>query len=225
MTPISSANVPQAPASQTLSRGLTALELVAEAEAPLTIAELAKRLGLHRSITYRIVRTLEDHGLVVRNTAGELVVGARLAGLARNVARDLQSAALPELTAIANDLGMTAFIASLDTGIDEAVTLASVEPRDADAVVAQRLGNRHPLDQGAPGRAIRRQLKGGASASNYETSEGEVVVGLSSVAVPLVIPGQHPAALAVVYLSGPTDVAAVGARLAQAARRIHDDLS
>ena len=55
--------------SQTLSRGLRALEVIAEAEKPIGMAELAARLGLHRSITYRIVRTLEEHRLVVRTPA------------------------------------------------------------------------------------------------------------------------------------------------------------
>jgi len=211
--------------SQTLSRGLTALELLAQAEKPLTIRELSERLGLHRSITYRIVRTLADHGLVVRNESGALQLGARLAGLARNVARALQAAALTELTLIANDLRMTAFLATLDSDMDEAVTLASVEPRHADAVVAQRPGNRHPISLGAPGRAIRRQLTSESFERPYETSHDEVIAGLSSVAVPLAIPGQHPAALAVVYLTGPTDIEAIGARLERGARTIHEDLS
>lgn len=211
--------------SQTLSRGLTALEMLAEAEKPLTIAELSARLRLHRSITYRIVRTLEDHRLVVRSATGELQLGARLAGLARNVARDLQSVALPELSTIANELGMTAFLATLDTDAGEAVTLASVEPRHAEAAVAQRPGNRHPVDRGAPGRAIRRQLRDEESALPYETSHDEVIQGLSCVAVPLAVPGQHPASIAVVYLTRPADVEAIGARLNRAAKAIRESLT
>ena len=211
--------------SQTLSRGLSALEVLAEAEAPLTIGELASRLDLHRSITYRIVRTLEAHRLVVRNEAGELELGARLAALARNVRSDLQAAALPELTVLANELQMTAFIAILDTESDEAVTLISVEPRHGNAVVAQRPGGRHPIERGAPGRAIRRQLVGEASACPYETSQDEVIAGLSSVAVPLPVPGGPPAALAVVYLTQPLDVEAIGARLERAVEAIRSDLA
>src|SRR4051794_1537191 len=86
---------------QTRARGLAALEVIADAAAPLSIAELGERLGLHRSITYRIVRTLENHGFVARDSAGRLVLGASLAAVARAVARDLQSAALPELTLVA----------------------------------------------------------------------------------------------------------------------------
>jgi len=215
----------QSTSSQTLSRGLTALEVLAEADKPLTIGELSERLQLHRSITYRIVRTLEDHRFLVRSPTGELELGARLAGLARNVARDLQSAALPVLTLIANELGMTAFVVTLDSGTNEAVTLASVEPRHADAAVAQRPGNRHSVDHGAPGRAIRRQIRGETPTRTYETSHDEVIPGLSSVAVPLAVPGQRPAALAVVYLTQPRDVDVLGARLERAARAIREDLS
>ncbi len=211
--------------SQTLSRGLTALELLAEADKPLTIGELSARLHLHRSITYRMVRTLEDHGLVVRTNNGELELGPRLAALARNVSRDLQSAALPELAGVANELGMTAFVAVLDSGADEVVTLASVEPRHAAAAVAQRPGHRHSLSQGAPGRAIHRQLQRETPAVRYETSHDEVIAGLSSIAVPLAIPGQQPAAVAVVYLTRPTEVEAIATRLHSAARAIRQSLS
>ncbi|WP_352301029.1 helix-turn-helix domain-containing protein [Kineosporia sp. NBRC 101731] len=203
---------------QTLSRGITALEVLAGADTALSIGELAARLGLHRSIVYRIVRTLEGHGLVSRDPAGDLKLGAGLATLARNVSRDLQTAALPELTTLAHDLGMTAFLVVLDH--HEAVTLVSVEPRAAFAAVAQRPGTRHSLDQGAPGRAVRRLVTREPGESSYETSHGEVIPGLSCVAVPLEVPGQPPAALAVVYLGGAdVDVEAIGDRLAQSAHR------
>jgi DNA-binding IclR family transcriptional regulator len=181
---------------QTLSRGITALEVLADAETPLSIGELAERLGLHRSIAYRIVRTLEGHGLIARDAAGDLKLGASLASLARNVSRDLQTAALPELTLLANELGMTAFLAVLDH--EDAVTLVSVEPRAAVAAVAQRPGTRHPLDRGAPGRAVGRLVQQGSWEVPYETSHDEVIHGLSSIAVPLEVPGQPSAAIAVV---------------------------
>jgi DNA-binding IclR family transcriptional regulator len=212
-------------ASQTLSRGLTALEVLADAEGTLTIAELSKRLGLHRSITYRIVRTLEDHGLVVRNASGELELGARLAALARGVARDLQAAALPELTLLANELGMTAFIVILDSDETDAVTLASVEPRHAAAAVAQRPGSRHPISRGAPGRAIEALLNHDSAPGRFETSTDEVISGLSSVAVPLAVPGYRAASVAVVYLTQPIDARAIAGRLERAAAAIRDELT
>ena len=58
----------------------------------------------------------------------------------------------------------------------------------------------------------------------YETSHDEVIQGLSSIAVPLEVPGQRPAAIAVVYLTGPAEVAVIGERLAQAAAEIRADV-
>jgi DNA-binding IclR family transcriptional regulator len=228
--------VPDEPrsASQTLSRGLTALEILAESDAPLTIAELSERLGLHRSITYRIVRTLEDHRLVVRDGGGGLRLGSRLASLARSVSRELQSAALPELTALASDLAMTAFVAVLDGA--EVSTLVSVEPRHTHAAVAQQPGTRHSILIGAPGRAIRSILTvaertavavllGEPVAAEptpepYATSHDEVIHGLSSVAVPLRVGGYPPAAVAVVYLQHEIDVERVADALTAAASNI-----
>ena len=231
--------IPSTGPSQTLSRGLSALEIIAEADKPIGMAELAARLGLHRSIAYRIVRTLEEHRLVVRTAAGGLVPGTRLAALARAVARDLQAAALPELTAVANGLGMTAFVAVFDA--DEVIALVSVEPRHAAAPVAQRPGTRHPLYRGAPGTAIQAALTAQERAAlgdgrlhdeaffdafpGYATSHDEVIKGLSSVAVPLRVPEQPPAAIAVVYLDRGTDAAAVGERLRRAAAAVMRELA
>jgi DNA-binding IclR family transcriptional regulator len=220
--------------AQTLSRGIRALELLADAPAPMTIAELATALDVHRSIAYRILRTLEDHRMVVRDAAGRVELGPRLAALARTVQHDVQAAALPELTAVANDLAMTAFVAVLDH--HEVVTLVSVEPRHVMATVVQRPGTRHPLANGAPGIAIQsaltdaqfRALDTGprrdeaveARTSGFAVSHDEVIRGLRSVAVPLTIPGQLPAAVAVVFVASPSDDAEIGARLADAASAI-----
>ena len=225
--------------SQTLSRGLSALEIIAEAEKPIGTTELAARLGLHRSITYRIVRTLEEHRLVIRTADGGLAPGTRLAVLARTVSHDLQSAALPELTAVANELGMTAFVAVLDAA--EVVALVSVEPRHAAAPVAQRPGTRHPLSRGAPGAAIQVALTAPERAAlgpgllrdeaffrdfpGYATSHDEVIKGLSSVAVPLRVPAQPAAAIAVVYVDRGTDTAVVAHRLQEAAAAVARELT
>ncbi|GAB3409872.1 helix-turn-helix domain-containing protein [Schumannella luteola] len=223
--------------SQTLSRGIRALEVLAD-EPGLTIAELAARLGVHRSIAYRILRTLEEHGLVVRDAAGRVALGARLAALARGVEHDLQAAALPELTTLARELGMTAFLVVLDHR--ECVTLVSVEPPHSVAAVAQRPGTRHSLTAGAPGLAIGSRLGAAQLAAagvvlpdrpelaaarerGFATSSGEVIAGLSSVAAPLLVPGSAPAAVAVVYV-GEQDVVALGERLRRAADAVAAEL-
>jgi DNA-binding IclR family transcriptional regulator len=228
----------EAPPLQTLSRGIRVLEVLADARGPLTIDETAGALGVHRSIAYRLVRTLEQHGLVVRDESGRIALGARMAALAAGVAHDLQAEALPELTAAANDLGMTCFLTTLDR--DECVTLVSVEPRHAVASVAQRPGTRHPVTVGAPGKAILSTLAPGEwpeSATDelraeservhergFSTSHDEVIPSLRSVAVPVRLRGRAPAALAVVFVASALDDERIGARLALSATAIREAL-
>ncbi|HEY5223620.1 MAG TPA: IclR family transcriptional regulator [Microbacteriaceae bacterium] len=228
-----------APHSQTLSRGIRMLETLAEHGEPQSIADLALALGVHRSIAYRILRTLEDHRLVIRDSAGLVQLGPRMAALARGVFHDLQSAALPELTAVANELAMTAFLVVLDQ--DECVTLVSVEPRHAVATVAQHPGTRHPLSAGAPGIAIQSRLSAQQWAAlgpdkpmrdealdarqyGYALSHDEVIPGLRSVAAPLTITGQAPAAVAIVYVASDRNADELGARLKQAADAIAESM-
>lgn len=227
----------EAPASQTLSRGIRILEILADAREPLTIDEIARRLDVHRSVAYRLLRTLEDHGLVGRDDAGRVELGARLAALAAGVAHDLQAEALPELTAVANDLAMTCFLAVLDR--DECVTLVSVEPRHAVASVAQHPGSRHPVSVGAPGKAILSLVPPSqwppvsadlaaevtdAAARGFAQSHDEVIPSLRAVAVPLALRGRPPAALAVVYLASAHAPQELAARLTQAADGIRGAL-
>ncbi|KFU77342.1 DNA-binding transcriptional regulator, IclR family [Amycolatopsis lurida] len=216
--------------SQTLSRGIRVLEVLADAQEPLSVDRIAERLGVHRSIAYRLIRTLEEHGLLTREPAGKYELGARLAALAAGIKHDLQAAALPELTAVANELGMTCFVAVMDR--EECVTLVSVEPRHAVASVAQRPGSRHPFTAGAPGRAILSQLPAEdwpedvreVADRGYADSHGEVIENLSSVAVPLPLRGHAPAALAVVYLSSTRAPAELAERLKAAAKAVRDAL-
>lgn len=226
------------PASQTLSRGIRILEVLADARIPLTIDEIAVRLEVHRSVAYRLLRTLEDHRLVGRDASGAVTLGPRMAALAAGVAHDLQAEALPELTAIANDLGMTCFLGVLDG--DDCITLASIEPRHAIASVAQRPGARHSVTVGAPGKAILTQLPitewpGDVRASlraevdearvrGYATSHDEVIPTVKAVAVPLALRGQRPAAIAVVHVATALDDAAIAARLQRSASSIREAL-
>ncbi|WP_314422277.1 helix-turn-helix domain-containing protein [uncultured Microbacterium sp.] len=226
------------PASQTLSRGIRILEVLADARAPLTIDEIAARLEVHRSVAYRLLRTLEDHRLIGRDASGAVTLGPRMAALAAGVAHDLQAETIPELTAIANELGMTCFLGVLDG--DDCITLASIEPRHAIASVAQRPGARHPVTVGAPGKAILTQLPlaqwpdapraqlqaevDEARARGYATSHDEVIPTVQSVAVPLALRGQRPAAIAVVHVATDLDEAEIAARLRRSAAALREAL-
>jgi len=202
---------------------------VALADTPPTIDELARALDVHRSIAYRIVRTLEEHRLVRRDTDGRCVPGERLGALGRNVRVPLHAAAVPELTAMAEDLGMTAFLV-VRLG-HEVITIESVEPRTTAAHVAYRPGSRHAIDRGAPGLAM---LAGGppmtgerddvarARELGWAHTTSEVIPGLASIGSWVLGPDGHVAgAVACVFLAGiEVDANATGARVMAAARAV-----
>lgn len=210
--------------SQTLSRGIQLLEVLAESEQSMSIADLALALDLHRSIVYRSLRTLEDHGLVQRDSSGSFLLGARMAFLSRNVASGLKSAVQPRLSNLANKYGITFFLSVLDH--NECITLLTAEPANATAAVVQRPGSKHSIAVGAPGLAIqailtdaewpgitekidlRPEIKD-VEKNGYATSHDEVIKGVSSIAVPLRASGIMPAAIAAVYITDTVKEAAV----------------
>lgn len=198
-------------ASQTLDRGLTALDLVATAADPPLIAEIAESLAIHRSMAYRLVRTLEAHGLVRRDGEGRCHPGHRLAELSRGVERTIRDIARPELERLAETLEMTAFLAVPSNG--DALTVDSAEPTRTDSVVSYRPGSRHALDRGAPGLAIlagrpprpgERDEVASARARGWTESTGEVIGGLGSIATWVTGEnGRAIAAIAVLFADEP----------------------
>ena len=61
--------------SQTLDRGLRVLRVLAESPEGLTVTELSNRLQVNRTVVYRLISTLEQHGLVRRDARSRLFVG------------------------------------------------------------------------------------------------------------------------------------------------------
>jgi DNA-binding IclR family transcriptional regulator len=158
--------------AQTLDRGLRLLHLVAETPGGLTMTEAATRLGVGRAVVYRLVTTLAEHGMVRRDGAGRLRLGAGLLHLARRAQPLVADAALPALRRLAENVGATAHLTVVDGG--EALALAVVEPSWTQFHVAYRAGSRHPLERGAAGQAILAGRRGdfGTTATTGELQPG-----------------------------------------------------
>lgn len=204
--------------SQTLDRGLNLLEIVAAAPHPLTIAEVSAESGLHRSIVYRLLRTLEDHRLVARE-GDAYRPGFGLATLARGLTHDLHAAATRPLHRLADATDLAAFVTVREG--DEAVTVLVVEPSSPGAMFIQRIGYRHDVRRGGPGRALRMldPVDQGddlplCRARGWAASRDEVLESVGSVAAP--IPGYRlPAAVSVTYV-GERDSEALAASVLEA---------
>jgi len=98
---------------QSVDRAMTLLTAVADADHAPTVAELAHQCDLNRSTAWRLLATLECHGLVERDPrTGGYSVG--YAALRLSAAADMDSLARrvrPELEALAHAVGETVSLA------------------------------------------------------------------------------------------------------------------
>lgn len=214
--------------SQTLDRGLKLLELLADEDRDMTVAELASSLGMHRQAVYRLLTTLRTHHLAAEGGSGRYRLGLGVIQLARQVHQHLRRAVVPHLRTLAEELGVTAQVV-VSEGAD-AVVLAVVEPSDAVFHLSQRSGARHALDQGASGLAIMLARAPEASdtgdlaearALGYAVSRGRLTPGAVGIAVPL-YDGEGnslEASLGIVSMI-PVDVERIAKRLIAAADQI-----
>ncbi|MGH8966906.1 MAG: IclR family transcriptional regulator, partial [Actinomycetes bacterium] len=172
--------------SQTLDRGLRVLSVLATSPAGLSITELSAAVGVNRTVVYRLVATLEQHGLCRRDSSGRLHVGLGVLALARGLQPVLRELANPVLRRLAEELGTTAHLTVADGG--EALAIAVVEPTWTDFHVAYRVGARHDVHDAAAGRAIllgRSTGTGPATETADVCSAGELQHGAQGVAAPV----------------------------------------
>ena len=210
--------------SQTLDRGLRVLRTLADSPGGLTITALAGEIGVNRTVVYRLVATLEQHGLARRDSAGRLHVGLGVLALARGLQPVLRDLASPVLRALAEQVGSTAHLTVSDGG--EALAIAVVEPSWTDYHVAYRVGARHPLEQGAAGRAILLGRSAGevGRSVGYVETVGEIQPGARGIAAPLLGVEGLEASVGLVSL-GDLDAAELGPRVVAAAADVARRLS
>ncbi|GAA1952405.1 IclR family transcriptional regulator [Catenulispora subtropica] len=210
---------PEPETSQTLDRGIRVLTALADSTTGLTVAQLAERVGAPRTAGYRLVATLEAHGLARRDSEGRVHLGMGVLRLAARVHPLLRQAAAPALRRLAEAVGATAHL-TVAEGTD-ALAIAVVEPTWTDYHMAYRVGSRHRLGQGAAGKAI---LLGRAAAQDpaaaaFTVSEGELQPGAHGIAAPIHdVPGLE-ASIGVVSFA-PLDAAKVAPRVIQAASEV-----
>jgi DNA-binding IclR family transcriptional regulator len=122
-----------------------------------TVRDLAIGSGVPRSTVYRILNTLEAHGIVVRAGAdGGYQLGSRLLALAARVPHGsewqrLAELAQPWLQRLAATTGETAKLTVLDT--DAALCVAVAQGSGSYPVAAVR-GARFPLHAGAASKVL-----------------------------------------------------------------------
>lgn len=170
---------PGGESSLTLQRGLALLQAVADTEAEsISVSELATEIGASRAAVYRLLVPLSERGLVWRDGT-KVRLGLGLLVLASRVFPQLRSAALPILRELAETVGATAHLSVAEN--DEVQAVAVVEPSWTSFHVGYRVGSRHPIGQGAAGKAMLLTPDG----PEWVSSSGELEAGASGVAAPV----------------------------------------
>ncbi|MFF4538246.1 IclR family transcriptional regulator [Streptomyces aureus] len=113
--------------SQTVDRALSILPLLAEG--PADLGQVADRLGVHKSTALRLLRTLNEHGLVYRQSDQRYRLGARLFALAQEAVEnlDVREIAHPHLVRLNESCGHTIHLAVYEDG--EVLYIDKVESR------------------------------------------------------------------------------------------------
>ncbi|BBU21209.1 IclR family transcriptional regulator [Mycobacterium xenopi] len=141
-----------APGSQTLARGLAALQLVATSRQGLTVQEVADRIGVHRTIAHRLLTTLAQFRLLAKGGDGRYRSASGLAVLGASFDNNVRQLSMPTLRALADDLGTT--VSLLVAEGDQQVAIAVVVPGHVSYQLSFHEGSRYPLDRGAAGIAL-----------------------------------------------------------------------
>ncbi|KGI71034.1 IclR family transcriptional regulator [Mycolicibacterium rufum] len=181
-----------APGSQTLARGLSALQLVASSPTGMTVAQVADGIGVHRTIAYRLLSTLASFRFVAKGEDGRYRSAAALAVLGASFDNNVRTLAVPTLRSLADELGTT--VSLLVAEGDQQVAVAVMVPTNVYYQLSFHEGSRYPLDRGAAGIALlasmaprpgERELVGQARQRGWVITHGEIEPNTFGLAVPV----------------------------------------
>jgi len=181
-----------APGSQTLARGLTALQAVATSRSGMTVQQVADHIGVHRTIAHRLLSTLAQFRLVAKGEDGRYRSAAALAVLGASFDNNVRQLSLPTLRALADELGST--VSLLVAEGDQQVAIAVIVPTNVFYQLSFHEGSRYPLDRGAAGIALlasmpprpdERDLVQQARQQGWVITHGEIEPNTYGLAVPV----------------------------------------
>ncbi|VEG56989.1 transcriptional regulator [Mycolicibacterium aurum] len=181
-----------APGSQTLARGLNALQLVASSPNGLTVAQVAEDIGVHRTIAYRLLSTLSQYRFVAKGEDGRYRSAAALALLGASFDNNVRQLCSPTLRSLADDLGAT--VSLLVAEGDQQVAIAVMAPTNVYYQLSFHEGSRYALDRGAAGIALlasmpprpgERELVQQARQQGWAITHGEIEPNTYGLAVPV----------------------------------------
>jgi len=144
----------KSPGAQTVDRALRILRSFLSGSPRKSLQAIAQEQGLHKSIAFRLLRSLEEQGFVQQDpVTKEYRLGLTLLelGEAARAGLDMRQEALPFIAELVQQTGETAYL-TVRSG-SEAVCV-EVQESPSAVRVAYRVGLRHPLHLGAAGKVL-----------------------------------------------------------------------
>jgi DNA-binding IclR family transcriptional regulator len=149
------------PVLSSVSKALTLLDAFTAEKPELTLSELARRVGAHKSSAFRLLSTLQAHGFVQRSPAGHgYRLGWKLVELAgRLLSRhELRELAAPFLEELAERSGEIVHLSVLDRG---EIVYLDKRGRSQPLTVSTTIGGRSPAHASAMGKVLLAGLPAG----------------------------------------------------------------
>ena len=156
---------------QSLARGLQILTILAEADQPVGVTEMARILKVDKSSAFRLLHTLANHGFVEQDSdTRRYGLGLRIVELSRQMLDriELRGMAKPYLRELQHQTGESAHLAVLSGGH---VVYVEQEESNATLNVNTEIGRHGPLHCTAIGKALVAHLSPEDLAGVLEQSE------------------------------------------------------
>ena len=141
---------------QSLTRGLTLLELIADSHGSVALTELAQQAGLPNSTTHRLLSTMQQQGFVRQvGDLGLWTIGAHafVVGSSFLQSRNLLALVHPVLRSLMEQSGETVNLAVLDLSDHQAVIIDQVQCNQLMRMSAP-IGGKLPMHASGAGKAF-----------------------------------------------------------------------
>lgn len=188
---------PSTSTHRSLQRAIAILREFSEPEPALTVSEISRRLGLHKSTVSRILGTLLEEGMVWHSAdSGRYSLGMALVGMA-GVALgqiDVRAAAIPHIEQLAAATNETISVA---VRRDRAAVIVAHLPSTHSVRHVLWIGRRLPLRTTASGKALL-----AATRRGYAEESDEFEIGTAAIAAPIL--DHTGATVGALSISGPS---------------------
>lgn len=170
---------------QSLQRGLGILELIAKDGTGVSMADVSRKIGLHTSTTFHLLRTLTTLGYLVQDeTTRKYRLGSKVFQLAASAWTEVQllKMSAPLLTEMAQQTGETSHLAIFEHG--EVIVINKIDG-SGPVRLSERVGYPRPAHCTAIGKVLLAHLPEAELKAFLQTSELQPLTPKTITAAPI----------------------------------------